>query len=180
MIARWLMAGSVAGLLLLAGGRLSAQEAAPVAPTAALNLYSPTRPVPGLPAEDLQPNGCVDCHAQQGDHDLRLSTLIGALGMGAPEELMAKARAATPAGAELSGWHPALKPEAFSNIPGACLRCHHEESSRAPRFAGLMHAIHLGHEAPNPFVEKAGGSCGSCHKPDPATGGWRLPSGAEK
>jgi len=168
----------LAASLLFAGVRVCAQEGGSATPaTPAKTAFPLSLPVPGLQAADATPNACVDCHVQRGEVDMRLSTRVAALGMGAPEELMAKARAAAPAGQELGGWHPALRPEAYANLPGACLRCHHEESKMAPPFARLIHLIHL---TENSFTQQAGGGCGSCHKLDAATGQWAIPSGAER
>lgn len=152
-----------------------APEAAPAPAAFTLSL-----PVPGLAATDGTPNACVDCHAQQGERDFCLSTLVGALGRGASEDQLAKARAAAPPGVEPTGRHPALRPEAFANVPGACMRCHRKESDSAPPFTRLAHLIHLTDGGENLFLEQAGGSCGSCYKLDPATGQWRIPSAPEK
>lgn len=163
-------------LLLLSGslaGHQSAQDEGGVAPQA---LFSWALPVPGLTSPDATPNACVDCHVQGGEVDFRLSTRLNAYTMGAPEDLMAKARASVP-GRELGGWHPAIKPESFQKIPGACLRCHHQESPMAPPFSRLIHLIHLTEDS---FTRQAGGGCGSCHKLDAATGGWSIPSAPEK
>lgn len=168
----------LAAILLLVGVRLCAQEGGSTPqPPPEKTAFPLALPVPGLQATDATPNACVDCHVQRGELDLRLSTRIAALGMGVPDELLAKARAAAPPGKELGGWHPQLPPEAFTNIPGACLRCHRRDAQKAPPFSQLVHLIHL---TENSFTRDAGGGCGSCHKLDPASGQWTMPSGPER
>lgn len=166
-------------LSILLGAMLGVAQAqeSPIAESTPRPSFTPLLPIPGLQAMDQTPNACVDCHVRQGDVDMRLSTRIAALGMGAPEELMAKARAAAPKGKELGGWHPNLPPAAFGNIPGACLRCHKQDSQMAPPFSRLIHLIHLTEAS---FAKDAGGGCGSCHKLDGNSGQWAIPNGAER
>ncbi len=164
-----LMLALVLGFALVAA--LPAQDSKVEPTTFALAL-----PVAGLATVDATPNACVDCHTQRGEVDFRLSTRLGAFTMGAPDKVMQKARATVP-DRELGGWHPAIKPESFQNIPSSCLRCHRQDSPNAPPFSRLIHVLDLTEES---FTRQAGGGCGSCHKLDSVTGQWSIPSAAEK
>lgn len=161
------------GLLLLAG-RPAAQAPAlseEAAPAAWL--------IPGLRAADPHPNACVDCHRNYVDlaMDQRLSTLVAGFGEGVRPDLLAKAQAAAPEGVTLQGRHP--KVNVAANVPGKCLGCHRRDSEKAPPFARLLHSIHLTGED-NPFSSQMNGACASCHKLDPASGQWQIPSGPEQ
>ncbi|MFA7331766.1 MAG: cytochrome c3 family protein [Candidatus Delongbacteria bacterium] len=173
MTTRHLPTIAALGLLLVAG-RMFAQGEAPAASSPLV------APLPGIAAEDRQPNGCVDCHRNYVDlkMDQRLSTLMAGFGESVRPDLLAKAQAAAPAGATLQGRHP--KVNVAANVPGKCLNCHRRDSEMAPPFTRLMHAIHLTGGEDNPFASQMGGACSSCHKLDAATGQWRIPTGPEE
>jgi hypothetical protein len=132
-------------------------------------------------APDPFPRACVDCHLEYVERrmDVRLSTLMAGWREKVDPKLLAKARAAAPAGAKLEGRHPPV-PGALASIPAGCLGCHGEKSTRAPPFARLMHAVHLTGGPENHFIETFQGRCTHCHKLDAATGAVVVPSGPEK
>jgi cytochrome c553 len=111
--------------------------------------------------------------------DHRLSTALAKWTAGKVDAgLLAKAKAAAPAGLALKGKHPAAE-DSLEDIPSACLDCHSADSKKAPPFARLMHLVHLT-GANNTYVANFKGDCANCHKLDGKTGEWSLPSGAEK
>lgn len=114
------------------------------------------------PAPDRFPNGCVDCHVQLPDRDVRLSTALKQWSEAVPPPLMEKARRVA-GGIELTGKHPPLS---ATEVPGSCLSCHRKDSNAAPPFGALLHAIHLGGGDKNHFVSLFQGSCTHCHKAD--------------
>jgi hypothetical protein len=133
-------------------------------------------------AADPFPNGCVSCHtldkAKGEDH--RLSTLMGAWSAGKiSPDLLARSKAAMPAGVALKGKHPAAA-DALEDIPSACFDCHDAGSKKAPPFTRLMHLVHLTGGTKNVFVTTFKGDCTHCHKLNGQTGEWTLPSGPEK
>ena len=134
-----------------------------------------------LAAADAYPQGCVSCHVvdKTTNKDQRLSTLLKAWSAGqVSPDLLAKSKAAMPAGVALKGKHPAAT-DSLEDIPSACLDCHDAGSKKAPPFAQLMHTVHLT-GAKNSFVMHHKSDCTSCHKLNATTGVWTLPSGAEK
>lgn len=132
-------------------------------------------------APDPFPNACVDCHLNYVDRkmDVRLSTLMAGWREKVDPKLLANAQAAAPAGAKLEGKHPEAS-GALASIPGRCLTCHQQRSSRAPAFAQLIHSIHLTGGAQNHFIANFQGKCTHCHKLDSTTGAVRVPSAAER
>jgi hypothetical protein len=137
------------------------------------------RQIPGITARDQFPNGCVDCHIVVKDGDMRLSTLMAAYAKTVPAPLLDKTRAATADPKRVKGVHPAV-PNVKANIPQSCLAaCHKAGSTIAAPFATLMHAVHLT-GIPNRFVTQFQGECTHCHKMNPKTGAWRIPSAPEK
>ena len=155
--------------LLLVGGGSAAQEAPP-----------PPRSIPGLTAEDQFPGACVNCHVNRTDIglDVRLSTLMKQWYTTVPAPLLAKATASAPAGVTIKGKHPEAD-ASLQDIPGRCLRCHSRTSKLAPPFAQMLHLIHLTGGADNHFLTMFQGECTYCHKLDPASGKWAIPSGPE-
>jgi len=129
---------------------------------------------------DPFPRACVDCHVNRPDigMDVRISTLMAQWKEGASPGLVDAARAASPAGVTISGRHPPL-PGGIGEIPATCLECHGRSSDSAPRFALLMHRVHLVGGESNHYVREFGGRCEPCHKLDRATGAWSVPSGDE-
>ena len=138
-------------------------------------------PVTSLAAADAYPQGCVSCHAvdKATNKDQRISTLLKDWTAGkVSPDLLAKSKAAMPAGVALKGKHPAAS-DSLEDIPNACLDCHDAGSKKAPPFALLMHSVHLT-GAKNLFVMHHKSDCTSCHKLNATTGEWTLPSGPEK
>jgi len=143
--------------------------------------------ITGLPpslaaaAVDAYPNACIDCHVVYKDKGLdeRFSVALKQWTTGKVDPgLLAKAKASAPAGLVLKGKHPAAE-DSLEDIPGACLDCHSSGSKKAPPFSRLIHLIHLT-GAKTSYVTNFKSECMHCHKLDPQTGEWSLPSGAEK
>jgi hypothetical protein len=161
--------GSIA--MLAAGGPtgLMAQEPAP----------PPPRATPGITAEDPFPMACVSCHVVLPDgRDVRLSTLTRQWMVGVDSLLLAAAQSAAPTGMTLKGRHPDAS-SALSNTPAGCLTCHARNSTMAPPFGRLLHRIHLTGGQTNLYLTMFQGECTYCHKLDPTTGAWSIPSGPE-
>jgi len=140
----------------------------------------PAPPIPGITAPDPFPNACVDCHTVYPDRNLdaRLSAVIGRWGVSVDARIRALAQATAPAGLRIQGRHPAVV-DAFESIPDGCLKCHDAQSRLAPPLGALLHAIHLGNGVENHFLTVFQGECTYCHKLDPDTGRWSMPSGPE-
>lgn len=156
-------------LVTLTAGRVAAQDAP--AP--------PMRAIPGITADDAFPHACVSCHVVLPDgRDMRLSALLRRLAEGADSALLTRAQPAAPAGVTLTGRHPRVS-SGLGDIPAGCLACHGRTASEAPPFARLIHRIHLVGGEANHFLAMFQGECTYCHKLDPATGAWRIPSGPE-
>jgi len=141
----------------------------------------PARKIPGLTADDKFPLGCVDCHINMPEikQDERISTLMSRWNKKVEPKLLDKAQAAAPAGVTLKGKHP-LVPASLKNIPASCNSCHSKTSKTAPPFASLIHTIHLSGGEDNHFLTIFQGECTPCHKMNPKTGVWSIPSGPEK
>lgn len=150
-----------------------------VAPTSAAGSGLATGQAPGT-AKDAFPNGCVDCHTSTSKGgDTRMSTLMASWTKAVAPPLLARAKASAADPAKVKGQHPAV-PRPGASVPQGCLSaCHKKGSTIAPAFATLMHTVHLT-GAKNQFLALFQGECTHCHKLDPKTGAWRMPSGAEK
>ncbi len=139
-------------------------------------------PTIGLAAVDPYPNGCVSCHVldkAQGV-DIRLSVALKEWTAGKIEPgLLAKSKAAAPAGLALKGKHPAAE-DSLEDIPGACLDCHDAGSKKAPSFLRLLHLVHLAGGVHNTYVTTFKSDCMHCHKLSTQTGEWSMPSAPEK
>jgi len=134
-------------------------------------------PPQNTPGPDRFPNGCVDCHVQLPDRDVRLSTVMKQWSEQVPPALLEKARRV--AGSRpLTGRHPAVT-RATTDVPVACLSCHGRESTVAPPLGSLLHAIHLGGGEKNHFIALFDGSCTHCHKVAD-DGQLTVASGAER
>lgn len=170
------LAASIALMLLAGGERAAGQQGKGTPPP-----LPPPRPIPGLTAPDAHPRACVDCHVVYPDidRDERLSTLMKRWTEAVDPKLLAKAQATAPKGLTLKGRHPAA-PAALKNPPASCLPCHGQTSRIAPPFARMIHAIHLTGGKDNVFLTLFQGECTHCHKLDPASGSWGVPSGPEK
>jgi cytochrome c553 len=162
--------GAAALALVLVTARVAAQAPPPQAP----------RAIPGITAEDRFPRACVSCHVALPDgQDVRLSTVMTGLREGTDSLLLANAQAAAPPGLRLTGKHPDAS-RALANIPTGCLTCHGRNATLAPPFNRLIHRIHLTGGEANHFLTMFGGECTHCHKLDPASGAWSIPSGPER
>jgi len=138
--------------------------------------------IPGITAKDPYPNGCVDCHVAGKTGDIRISVLMAAYATAVPPALVDKAKASSPAAlaSRIKGKHMAV-PNVKANVPQSCMSaCHKKGSTMAPSFAQLMHTIHLQGDAKNTYLTTHQGECTYCHKLDPKTGAWKIPSAAEK
>jgi hypothetical protein len=138
----------------------------------------PPRAIPGITADDPFPQGCVSCHVQLPDRDVRLSTAMGQWEKHVDPPLLAKAQLVMPEGVTLTGKHPPVE-KALENIPAGCMTCHGRGAKKAPYFGRLLHVIHLTGAGNNHFMTEFQGECTYCHKLDPATGTWSIPSGKE-
>ncbi len=128
--------------------------------------------IPGITVEDTRPNGCVDCHREDGSEKPALKTLIKEWTEEVPSELLEKAQAAAPAGVELKGKHADIV-AMIANIPMDCLTCHSEKMSKAinaPELARLMHLIHFAGGEENEFITEYEGQCVQCHTLNKETG----------
>jgi ferredoxin len=140
--------------------------------------------IPAARAADTMPNACVSCHVVvtepgKPSQDHRLSTMLKAWTAGKVDaDLLAKSKAAMPAGVALKGKHPSAD-DALEDIPTNCLDCHGSDSKKAPPFSKLMHLVHLTGKD-NAYVTTFKGDCRTCHKLNVQNGEWSMPSGAEK
>lgn len=139
------------------------------------------RRIPGLTVEDAFPRACVDCHVNLPDRgmDMRISTLMSRWTTAVEPALLARAQLVMPPGVRLVGVHPRAT-SSLSDIPAGCMDCHGGGAASAPPFAGLLHVIHLTGGEENHFLTEFQGECTYCHKLDPTTGEWKVPSGAER
>jgi len=162
-IVNWGLAGA-ACLLIVAAGQGSEPAKAAGAPEA---------------GGDAFPRACVDCHRNfpERDLDVRISTLASRWQQGVRPATLERAQLAAPAGVKLQGKHPAIKVGA---VPAGCETCHTKTATKTPPFARLVHALHLLGGEQNEFVSHFGGSCTHCHKLDPATAAWSVPSATEE
>lgn len=142
MIGRRIAFGVVAALTLLGGAVTLSAQAAGGAPF-----------LPGLTSKDEHPNGCVDCHTNQGEgKDYRL-----------PAEL-----------AKIKG-HPKIE-KIVKTVPKDCTMCH-KESGKVPALNLVLHKVHYARPADNAFVNFYKGACLNCHALDVDTGDMSVKSG---
>lgn len=150
-------------------GLVAAQDDAP----------PPLPAIPGITTEDPFPMACVSCHVVLPDGmDVRLSTLMREWTTEVGPILLEAAQDASPGSLNLAGRHPEVE-ASLESIPAACLMCHGRDATLAPPFARLMHRIHLVGGESNHFVTMFQGECTYCHKLDPESGSWSIPSGPE-
>jgi hypothetical protein len=131
---------------------------------------------------DPYPTACVSCHVvlKEKGKDARLSVALAGWTAGKVDaDLLAKSKAAAPAGVVLKGKHPAAE-DSLEDIPAACLDCHDAGSKKAPPLGRLMHLVHLTGGVKNDYVTTFKSDCTNCHKLNAQTGEWSLPSGPEK
>ena len=141
----------------------------------------PLRDIPGITTDDIFPSGCVSCHLNFIDRnmDTRISTSLTNWTEKVEPKLLEKAQAATPKEIVLTGKHPSAA-ESLENIPKACIECHNNMPLDAPAFSKMVHLIHLTGGKDNHYLTIFQGECTHCHKFNPNTGTWFLPSGTEK
>ncbi len=111
--------------------------------------------LPGITVADEHPNGCVDCHKNQGEgKDYRLNVSL----------------------AKIPG-HPKID-AIVKTLPDSCLICH-KAAGKAGPLNIVLHKAHYQKAAENPFVQFYQGACLNCHKLDTASGAMALKSGAK-
>ena len=149
---------------------------------AAENQATPSpRDIPGITADDMFPSGCVSCHLNFIDRnmDTRISTSLTKWTEKIEPKLVEIAQAASSNGVVLAGKHPSAA-ESLADIPKACIECHSSMPQNAPDFSQMVHLIHLTGGQENHYIAIFQGECTHCHKFNPNTGKWFLPSGTEK
>lgn len=103
-------------------------------------------------AEDY-PQGCVDCHVQGNNMDMRLNTLLANIGHGRGGERT-------------------------KIIPEGCTRCHaSDDQGSAGSLRKLIHSIHYETPEVNAFMTQHAGDCRHCHSMDSQSGRAALKSG---
>ena len=133
----------VVGLMIFGGGfGLSAQSTGPEAPF-----------LPGITVKDPYPDGCIDCHKDEGGgKDFRLNTELS----------------------KLNG-HPKID-NIVKTVPKDCLICH-KGGPKPPALGQSLHMVHFQKPSENVFVTQFKGACLNCHSLDLATGVTSLKSG---
>lgn len=120
------------------------------------DLYATNSTEPGLARapiniDDRFPAGCVDCHVELPDRDVRIGPLLA--GSGHPETDNHEKR-----------------------IPDGCRTCH-SEGGDGEALSAVLHRIHFGKGSDSHFVTEFGGNCLHCHEMDPASGRVTVKSG---
>ncbi len=140
---------------------------------------------PGVTIPDDKPNGCVDCHRQTANRDLRLSTTLRLWAtQGSPKEAINVAEAVFPRATTLMGRHPDVTRIITTGavpIPTQCITCHRSQGRP------ITTVIHLLHLSQNPefvsnrytFTERSGNNCTSCHAININTGAMTIKAGSE-
>jgi len=132
----------------------AALGAAVLLPAAADNAKTPY--LPGITITDEYPNGCVDCHKNQGaGKDYRLNVSLIAQD---PK-------------------HPKID-AIVKKLPDDCLMCHKEGAKVSPLNL-MVHKAHYEKGAKSPFVQSYQGACLSCHRLEAASGKMSVKSGAK-
>jgi hypothetical protein len=107
----------------------------------------------GITVEDTYPNGCVDCHSNQGAHRVdRLNILVN----------------------NIDG-HPNVT-QIVNTLPEGCGMCHRPGVAAGP-LNTQTHRIHYENPAENDFIGYYAGECLACHTLNPATGQMSIKSG---
>ena len=118
--------------------------------------------IPGITVDDINTNGCVDCHRKVSeDSDYRISTYIKELA----EE----------------GNHPDVT-AMINTVPDDCLVCHGEttaEGMGTDPLAPILHRMHLVGMGENDFITGSQGQCTHCHALNKDTGQMRTKAGGE-
>ena len=109
--------------------------------------------LPGITIPDDRPNGCVDCHKNQGEgKDYRLNVSLAA-----------------------TGKHPKID-SIVKVLPDGCLVCH-KAGAKPGALNLVLHKAHYAKGADSAFVQSYQGACLNCHKLNPATGEMSVKSG---
>jgi hypothetical protein len=137
---------------------------------------APVREIPGITGKDNFPHGCVDCHTGKPGMPQPIGSIIKSWSVSVDAKMLAKLQPFAPKGMVLKGKHPGVP---VREVPGICFKCH-AASKSAPPFAWMAHGIHLTGGDTNPYLTKFGGECTNCHKFDPVTAQWSMPTGVEK
>lgn len=103
----------------------------------------------GITADDSHPNGCVDCHAQRGDQDLRLGT-----------------------GLKYNPKHPDMTGK-VNVVPQDCAMCH-QPGEEAGALSAISHKAHYKNPTQNKFIMYYQGECLACHRLDMSTGIMKM------
>lgn len=109
--------------------------------------------LPGIDAEDAFVAGCVDCHVELPDRDVRIGPMLAALD------------------------HPSVG-RRVETVPQDCRKCHVDEGSAEP-LRTLVHRAHYGREGENHFIQEFGGLCLHCHAVDLSSGEVRVKQGSK-
>jgi len=138
--------------------------------------------IPTVTVEDRVPGGCVDCHVNRPEDnmDVRISTHMERWFERVEPKLLERVRAAAKKPERLTGRHPRLRSETYRNIPDNCRGCHGRQPDDNLPLAPMLHALHLNGGEGNHFLTIFKGGCTHCHKFDPGSGRWAMPSGPER
>jgi hypothetical protein len=137
-------------------GMLVLLAAAVVAMTLVLmGQAKPKAFLPGITVADEHPNGCVDCHKNQGaGKDYRLNVSLAVI-----ED------------------HPKID-AIVKQVPEGCAICHKEGGKVSPLNL-MVHKAHYLKGEKSSFVQFYQGACLSCHKLEVASGKMTVKSGAK-
>ncbi|MGB5209782.1 MAG: hypothetical protein WBP60_04590 [Gammaproteobacteria bacterium] len=101
---------------------------------------------------DDYPDGCVSCHTNTDEQDMRLNVMLQLLGH------------------SMAGQRTAV-------IPTGCNRCHADADSLGGALSTLVHKTHYSDPVHEDFKDQFKGDCRSCHKMDDSTGKVAIKSG---
>jgi hypothetical protein len=111
--------------------------------------------LPGITVTDDHPNGCVDCHKNQGEgKDYRLNVSL----------------------AQVKG-HPKID-AIVKKLPQDCMMCH-KEGGKVAALNLMLHKAHYEKAGESAFIQFYQGACLNCHKLDAASGKMSIKSGAK-
>jgi hypothetical protein len=109
--------------------------------------------LPGILAADDYPNGCVDCHKNEGDAiPWKLNLML----------------------ARIQG-HPKVD-AIVKTAPKDCAMCH-KEGAKMGALYSVVHRAHFAKKADSLFIKQFHGACLNCHTMDLATGLVSIKSG---
>ena len=111
--------------------------------------------LPGITVTDDHPNGCVDCHKNQGEgKDYRLNVSLAQ-----------------------TGEHPKID-AIVKKLPQDCMMCH-KEGGKVAALNLMLHKAHYEKASESAFIQFYQGACLNCHKLDAASGKMSIKSGAK-